>query len=164
MDEPEPPPGRRQEIRQRIGAIRTRIDELKAKRQGATIRGTFSERLAAAQRHMAASEADAQHAVAASIHAFRRAAEAHQRVARQHDRAAEAASGGASEHERQAAVHRTAATADTQRADHAQSRLPDETGHGARGPDQDQELSHLLHPAGARRVWTRPGRSPGGRR
>jgi hypothetical protein len=37
--EPEPPQGRRQEISQRIGAIRTRIDELEAQRQDDAFRG-----------------------------------------------------------------------------------------------------------------------------
>jgi hypothetical protein len=57
--EPEPPQGRRQEISQRIGAIRTRIDKLGARRQDDAFRGIFSERLAAAQRHMTASQAAA---------------------------------------------------------------------------------------------------------
>ena len=37
--EPEPLQGRRQEISQRIGAIRTRIDELDAQRQDDAFRG-----------------------------------------------------------------------------------------------------------------------------
>ena len=104
-NEPEPWESRREGIRQRLEALHTRIDELKA------------------QRHVAASQAAEDEAVAASVRAFRQAAEAHEHADLQHERAAAAGSGDKDEHERQAAFHRAAATADRQRAERARSLL-----------------------------------------
>ena len=134
-NEPESGGSRGEEIRQRISAVRARIDELN---QGDAAGKAASERLAAAQRHMAASQAAAERAIAASIRAFRRAAEAHQRAAIKHEQAAAAGSGDKDEHMRQAAIHRAAAAANLQRAERAQSQLPDEQADRARGPDVDQ--------------------------
>jgi hypothetical protein len=144
--EPEPPQGRRQEISQRIGAIRTRIDELEARRQDDAFRGIFSERLAA-QRHLTAPQAAAQRAVTASVRALRRAAEAHERLALYHERAAATGTGDKGEHERQAAIHRAAAVADTQRAGRCPSLLWDGQADDARGPDAEQALIRLVNPA-----------------
>lgn len=134
-NEPESGGSRGEEIRQRISAVRARIDEL---HRGDAPGKAPSERLAAAQRHMAASRAAAERAVAASIHAFRRAAEAHERAAIKHEQAAATGAGDKDEHERRAAVHRAAAAASMQRAEHAQSQLSDEQADRARGPDVDQ--------------------------
>lgn len=143
MDGSETPQGRRQEISQRLDAIRTRIEELEARHHGDAARGgAFSERVAAAQRHAAAAQTAAQHAIAASVRALRRAAEAHERVAREHERAAASGVGDTAEHERQAAVHRAAAAADTQRADQFRSLLQDQTDDG-RGSEADQALIRL---------------------
>ncbi len=147
-DEPDPPQSRRQEIRQRIGDIRTRIDELQAKRQGDASREDVSEPLASAQQHVAASQAAAQQAVAANGRAFRRAAEAHERVARHHERAAAAGLGDKDEHGRQAAIHRAGAMADTQLAEHAQSMFHDDETNDARGPDRDQTSYRFVIDAG----------------
>ncbi len=139
--EPGSPESRRQEeIRQRIGAIYMRIDELQAKPQDRATSATASERLASAQRHLAASQAAAEQAIAAAVRAFLRAAEAHERVAVLHERAAAAGSSDKDEHERQAAIHRAAVMADAQRAEHAQSLLRLEEADGAREPDADQAL------------------------
>ena len=69
---------RREEIGQRLAAIRTRIDELNALRQDDTRRAAVSERTGSAQRQAAASQVAAEQAIAASIRAFRRAAQAHE--------------------------------------------------------------------------------------
>jgi hypothetical protein len=142
---PDPPENRREEIRQRIGAIRARIDELEARRQAGATRAAMTERIASAERHMAASRAAAQEAIAASIRCLRRAAEAHERVAHLHERAAAARWGNKDEHERQAAIHRAAAVADTRRAEQAQLLLRDGQADDARGPDADQALHRLVN-------------------
>ncbi len=125
-NEPESPESRQEEIKQRIGAIHMRIDELQAKHQGRAISAAVSERLTSARRHLCAAQAAAEQAIAAAVRAFRRAAEAHERVALLHERAAAAGSSDKDEHERQAAIHRAAAVVDTQRAEHAQSLLRQE--------------------------------------
>ena len=81
-NEPEPRESRQEEIRQRLEALHTRIDELKAQRQhdDATL-AAASEQLASAQRHVAASQTAADEAVAASVRAFGGAAEAHEHAA-----------------------------------------------------------------------------------
>jgi len=109
--EPESGGSRREQVRQRIAAVRAPIDEL---HQGDAPGKAPRARFAAAQRHMAASEAAAERAIAASIRAFRRAAEAHERAAITHERAAATGSGDTDEHERQAAIHRLAAAASKQ--------------------------------------------------
>jgi hypothetical protein len=122
------PPGRRQEIDTRLDAVRARLQELRERRRGwdadtsVAAAGT-SERLEAAQRHAAEAHAAAALVLASSAEAFRRAAEAHERVADIHDRTAASRIGDVREHERQAALHRAAAAADRQRAEHAESLL-----------------------------------------
>jgi anti-anti-sigma factor len=127
---------REEDIRQRLAAIRTRKDELRAMRHDDAGPATVSERTASAQRQAAASQAAAEQAIAASVRAFRRAAEAHEHAARQHERAAAAGFGDKDQHERQAARHRAAAVADTQRADRAELR-------NASGPDRSAPVSTL---------------------
>lgn len=136
--EPESPEIRREQIRQRIDAIHARVADLRATRQDDADRATPSERLASAQRQMAASHAAARTAMANSLRAFRKAAEAHERAALQHERAAAAGRGDKDQHGRQAARHRAAAAAASQRADRARSLLSDEKGNDARGPAADQ--------------------------
>jgi predicted pyridoxine 5'-phosphate oxidase superfamily flavin-nucleotide-binding protein len=121
--EPEPGGSRGAEIRQRIAAVRARIDEL---HQGDAPGKAPGERIAAAQRHVAASRAAAERALAASVRAFRRSAEAHERAAIAHEQAAATGSGDKDEHKRRAAFHRAAAAASRQRAERAQWRLPGE--------------------------------------
>ena len=123
---------RRQEIGQRLDALRTRINELKADRRGDADRATSSERLASAERHLVDSQAAAQQAIAASVRTLRRAAEAHERAALQHERAAMAGVGDTDEHRREKASHRAAAVADTRQAERAQSQLRDEESTGGR--------------------------------
>ena len=131
--EPESEAGsnRLEEIRQRLAAIGTRMDELRA--EGEATPAALSERIASARRHLAASQAAAERAVAASVRAFRRAADAHEQAGLQHERAAAAGFGDRDQHERQAAIHRAAAVADTRRAERAESLLQDETTDDARG-------------------------------
>jgi hypothetical protein len=117
---------RREEIRQRLVAIRTRIDELETSRHGDRPPAACTERLARAQRQTAVAQAAAQRGIAAAIHAFHSAGQAHDRLAAYHERAAAAGSGDKGEHERQAAIHRAAALADTQRAERAGMLLWDE--------------------------------------
>ena len=130
--------GRREEIRQRIDAIHTRIGELYAMRQEDAAPAASCERIASAQRRANDSREAAQRALAASARAFRRAAEAHERVAIQHERAATAGLGDKDEHDRQAVVHRAAMLSDIRRADDARSLLHDENTTGPRGPGADQ--------------------------
>ena len=129
---PESGESRREEIRQRLAAIRTRIDKLKAVRPDDASPADLSERIGSAQRQAAASQAAAEHAIAASIHAFRRSAEAHEQAALQYERAAAAGFGDKDQHEQQAARHRAAAVVDTQRAEYAQSLLQGEEAEDAR--------------------------------
>lgn len=123
--EPGPPPGRRQEIDERLDAIRDRLRQLRERDWDAVKRqaGVPSERLAAAGRYAAEARAAAVQVLAASVEAFRRAAEAHERVIGVHQRAAAAGIGDVPGHERQAALHRAAAAADWQRAERTQSLL-----------------------------------------
>ena len=131
---------RAEDIRRRLAAIRTRMGELRATRHDDASPAAAGERMASAQRQAATSQAAAEQATAASIRAFGRAAEAHEHAARQHERAAAAGLGDKDQHERQAAIHRAAAAADTQRADHARSRSgsPD-----VPGPDSSALVSTL---------------------
>jgi hypothetical protein len=77
---PESRESRREEIRQRLEAIQTRLEELRAKRQDDSqddaTPATFSERLTSSQRYKAASQAAAEQAIAASARALLRSAEA----------------------------------------------------------------------------------------
>jgi hypothetical protein len=114
---------RREQIRQRIDAIHARIKKLQAKRQDDADLATVRERLTSAQRQMAASRAAARTAITNSLRAFRKAAEAHERATLQHERVAAAGRGDKDQHERQAASHRAAAAAATQRAERARSLL-----------------------------------------
>lgn len=129
---PESRGSRREEIRQRLEAIHTRLKELRAKRQEDSqddaAPAVFSERLASSQRYKAASQAAAEQAAAASARAFLRSAEAHQQAALQHERSAAAGYGDQDQHERQAATHRAAAVADLQRAERADSGLQEDLG------------------------------------
>jgi len=125
--EPKLQPARGYELGRRLEAIGVRIKELKEGRQGdagpdtgggpAASRG----RLAAAQRHVLASQAAAERAAASCVSAFRRAADAHERLAIQHARSAASGLGDVAEHQRRAASHRAAADTDRQRAEQAQS-------------------------------------------
>ena len=123
--EPGPPPGRRQQINARLGAIRARLEQLRERGLDA-IGGRVAapnDRLEAAQRHEAEAAAAAAQALAATVEAFRRAAEAHERAASMHERIAAAGIGDMREHERQAALHRAGAAADRERAERARSLL-----------------------------------------
>ena len=135
---PQAPQSRREKTRQRLDAIHTRIGELQAKRHDDASQAAIRERLISAQRHLAASQAVAERAIAVSVSAFRRAAFAHEHTAIQHERAAAAGFGDKDEHERQAAIHRAAAVADTQRAERALLLLGDEEADDIRGPNADQ--------------------------
>jgi hypothetical protein len=125
--EPGPLPDRRREIDARLDAIRVRLRELRERDWDAVRSRTadLGERLEAAQRYAAEAYAAAVEVLASSAEAFRKAAEAHERVAIVHERAAAAGIGEVGKHERQAALHRSAATADRQRAERAQSALSD---------------------------------------
>jgi hypothetical protein len=87
---PETPATRRDQIGRRIDAIGTRIEELEEQRQAGPGRGAGSDRLAAAQRHAARSQAAAEQAITSSINALRRAAEAHDSLAAAYERLAAA--------------------------------------------------------------------------
>jgi len=132
---------RREQIRQRIDAIHARIKKLQAKRQDDADLATVRERLTSAQRQMAASRAAARTAITNSLRAFRKAAEARERAALQHERVAAAGRGDKDQHGRQAASHRAAAAAATQRAERARSLLSDEERNDMRGSDADQALN-----------------------
>jgi CHASE3 domain sensor protein len=132
---------RREQIRQRIDAIHARIKELQAKRQDDADLAAVRERLTSAQRQMAASRAAARTAITSSLRAFRKAAEAQERAALQHERVAAAGRGDKDQHGRQAASHRAAAAAATQRAERARSLLSDEQRTDMRGSDADQALN-----------------------
>ena len=142
-NEPESRDTRREEIRQRLGSIGARLVELKTKQHDDQSQATSRERAESARRHLGASQAAAGQAVAASAQAFRRAAQAHARAALHHERAAATGSGDTDEHERRAAIHREAQARDTQRADRAESLVPDEHAHKQDGEDVGQ-------------AWTRP--------
>jgi len=131
-DKPASGESRREEIRQRLAAIRTRMDELKAGWQDDANPAAVSERIGSAQRQAAASPAAAEHAIASNIRAFRRSAAAHEQAALQYERAAAAGFGDKDQHERQGARHRAAAAADTQRAEYAQSLLQGDEAEDAR--------------------------------
>jgi hypothetical protein len=135
--------GRREEIGQRLAAIRTRMDELKAVRQDDASAAAVRKRISSAQRQAAASQAAAEHAIAASIRAFRRSAHAHEHAALQHDRAAAAGFGDKDQHKQQAARHRVAAVVDIQQAEYAQSLLGDQEAKNARRSAVDQTLDRL---------------------
>ena len=122
-NKPETPATRRDQIGRRIDAIGTRIEELEDQRQAGPGRGAGSDRLAAAQRHAARSQAAAEQAITASINAFRRAAEAHDILAAAYERLAAAGGDDAQLQQQQAARHRAAATTDRHRAERAQSIL-----------------------------------------
>lgn len=113
---------RGEQIRRRLAAIQLRLEELRAYRlEKPAVPG---DRLTSAQRHMIASQDAAEQAAAAGARAYLASAQAHERAALQHERSAAAGSGDRGEHERQAAAHWGAASADTQQAEDAQSRLP----------------------------------------
>jgi len=82
----ETPATRRDQIGRRIETVGTRIEELEEQRQAGPSRASGSDRLAAAQRHAARSQAAAEQAITASIHAFRRAADAHDILAAAYER------------------------------------------------------------------------------
>jgi hypothetical protein len=167
-DKPESREGRREEIGQRLAAIRTRMDELKAVRQDDASPAAVSERIGSAQRQAAASHAAAEQVITGSIRAFRTAAGAHEHAALQHERAAAAGFGDKDQHERQAARHRAAAAADTQRAEWAQSLPRDEEAGDARGPDADLSwaaatsggVPHTCHDVGATAVIGSHSKTP----
>jgi len=140
--EPRPSWDRRREIGTRLDAIRARLKELRERNPDAIKDGAASrsERVAAAQRHAAQAHAAAALVLASSAEAFRHAAEAHERTARAHERTAAAGIGDVPGHDRQASLHRAAATADRQRAERAQSFLFDhEQARPAAGCDEPGE-------------------------
>ena len=122
--------GRRQQIGDRIVAIRTRIDELQQAAQTGKYPVSSTGQLIEAQHYAAASEAAAQRALAASIDALRRAGEAHERLAAQYQQAA-TTGGGEEDRRERAAFHHAAAATDRQRADTAETLLT------SRGDSQD---------------------------
>ena len=124
--------GRRQQIGDRIAAIRARIGELREAQQVREQPVSSSGQLAEAQHHAAVSEAAAQQALDASIDAFRRAAEAHERLAVQYEEAAASRDGDRELNRQRAASHRAAAAADWQRAEAAQSLLASRPGNSPR--------------------------------
>jgi hypothetical protein len=117
---------RPEEIRRRLEAIQTRLQELKAKRRDDTSPAAFGERLASSLRYKAASQAFAEQASAASTRALLSSAEAHRRAALQHERSIAAGYGDKDQHEQRAAAHLAAAVADTQRAQDAELTVYDE--------------------------------------
>ena len=128
-------PGRRREIDTRLAAVRARLEELKDRERSLDAAknrtGTARERVAAAQRHAAEADAAAVEGLASSAEAFRIAAEAHEWAARMHERTAATGIGDVPGPVRQAALHRSAAAADRQRAERVQSLL---SGHERAGP------------------------------
>jgi chromosome segregation ATPase len=124
-NEPGSWPARRQEIDDRLSALRARLAELAERRRPAqSAQVAASERLDAAKRHSDEAHAAAAQALASGLEAFRHAAEAHERAASMHERAAAAGVGNVGGHERQAAFQRAAAAEDWRRAERAQSVLP----------------------------------------
>ena len=95
------PPSRQRQIVVRLDAVRGRLQELRDRDAAKNLAAT-TERVEAANRH---------------------AAEAHARVASMHRRAGGEGTGDVRKHERQAALHRAAAAAARQRAEHAESLL-----------------------------------------
>ena len=63
--------------------------------------------------------------LASGVEAFRMPAEAHERVASLHEKLAASGIGDVTEHQRRAALHRVAAAAGRQRAERAQSLVPE---------------------------------------
>jgi hypothetical protein len=120
------PPGRQEELVVRLDAVRGRLQELRLRDMDAAKNlAATSERLEAARCHAAEAHAAAVRALASSAQAFRRAAEAHERVASMYRRATANGTGDVSKRERQAALHRAAAAKARQRAEYAESLLPD---------------------------------------
>jgi hypothetical protein len=123
--EPDALATRRGNIGRRLDAIRERLGELAAERQSGSGQATPGERLIAAYRHAAVSQAAAEAAIASSMAAFSRAAEAHDHLAALYERLAAAGSYARGSYLEQAESHRAAATADRERANRAQSLLAD---------------------------------------
>jgi hypothetical protein len=127
VDEPLRFDGRRSEIATRLGAIRTRAQELEERNDAARRRvtpGEWQARMDAAQRHAAAAQASAKQALAYSAAALRNAADAHDRAAAEHEKAAASAAPVLNErHRGAAAMHRAAAITDRQRAARVRSFL-----------------------------------------
>ena len=124
--EPGSPSSRREEIGNRLAAVRARLEELRERHQAADERrATSSERLEAAQRHATEAHAAAAQVLASGVEALRMAAEAHERVASLHETLAASGIGEVTEHKRRAALHRAAAAADRQRAERALSLVPE---------------------------------------
>jgi hypothetical protein len=117
--------GRRQEIDDRLDAVRARLRELRERSRPAE-KGPAAgrERLAAAQRHAADAHAAAAQVLASGVEAFRHAAEAHERAASLHEQAAASGVGDVAEHQRQAVLQRAASAEDWRRAEHALALLP----------------------------------------
>jgi hypothetical protein len=130
---------RREMIRQRLGTVRARIQELRALRADGAGQVAPGEQPAARQR-VAASRAAAERAAAACAQAFRFSAEAHERAALQHERAVAAGCGRAGEHGRLAADHRSAAAEDLRQAERVQAQLGGERAGDGGGRDADPSL------------------------
>ena len=125
-NKPETLATRRDQIGRRIDAIGTWIEELEEQRQAGPGRGAGSNRLSAAQRHAARSQAAAEQAATSSINAFHRAAEARDILAAAYERLAAVGGDDQQLQHQQAARHRAAAAADRHRAERAQSILSTE--------------------------------------
>src|SRR5215470_2802555 len=116
--------GRRQEINDRLDAVRARLEELRKRHRPADKgRAAASERLEAAQRRAAEAHVAAAQVLASGVEAFRHAAEAHERAASLHEQAAASGVGDVGEHKRQATLQRAAAADDWRRAERAQALL-----------------------------------------
>jgi hypothetical protein len=125
--EPRPKPGRQLKIDARLATIRVRLKELRERDWVADRNRTAnpSERVAVAKLHAAEAHEAAVRVLASGVEAFRHAAEAHEKAASTHERVAATGTGDVLQHERQASLHRLAAAADRQRAERAQSLLPE---------------------------------------
>src|SRR5882672_2399039 len=136
----EPIPGRSAESRSGSGLTLSTRGLRNCKRNGRTML-TLPRSANGSLRRSARWPPPARTAITSSLRAFRKAAGAHERAALQHERVAAAGRGDKDQHGRQAASHRAAAAAATQRAERARSLLSDEERNDMRGSDADQALN-----------------------
>ncbi len=113
---------RRQQIGDRLAAIRARIDDLRQPRE-ARVATASGELAVEAQDHADAAQAAAQQALARSIEGLLAAAKAPERCAISHERLALSPGSDKEHHRQRAAAHREAAAVDRQRAETARSLL-----------------------------------------